>query len=58
MGRAKLEAKMKIDPDILLPHESEGICTKCKVFAVLGNQYCSNCWDKTTSAARNIPELK
>jgi len=44
------------DPSI--PEESEGPCKKCKQIKVLGDGYCTNCWDKKTGSARSYEELE
>jgi len=41
-----------------MPEESKGPCKKCKQIKILGDGYCTNCWDKTTVPARNYVEDK
>jgi len=40
-----------------IPKESEGPCKQCKQIKILGDGYCTNCWDKKTGAARSYFEL-
>ena len=43
--------------DSSMPEESEGKCKKCKKIRLLGDGYCTSCWDRKAAAARSYIEL-